>query len=87
MIRATKLLEKMRANPRDDWTIEDILKVAESVEGIRHRRHRGSHHHFGYPAVTEICTVVERKPIKPIYIRKFVTFMDEVSKAREQRDE
>jgi hypothetical protein len=56
----------MRVNPCGDWTIEDILKVAESVEGIRHRRHRGSHHHFGFPGVTEICTVVERRPIKPI---------------------
>ena len=73
----------MRANPRGDWTIEDILKVAKSVEGIRHRRHRGSHHHFGFPGVTEICTVVERKPI---YIKKFVTFMDEVRNAKEQRD-
>ncbi len=76
----------MRANPRGDWTIEDILKVAESVEGIRHRRHRGSHHHFGFPGVTEIGTVVERRPIKPIYVRKVVTFMDEVSNAKEQRD-
>lgn len=87
MVRAAKLLERMRANPRDDWTIEDILKVAKSVEGIRHHHHGGSHHHFGYPGATEICTVVERKPIKPICVRKFVTFMDEVRNAKERRDE
>lgn len=75
------------ANPRGDWTIEDILKVAKSVEGIRHRHHGGSHHHFGFPGVTAICTVVERRPIKLIYVRKFVTFMDEVRNAKEQRDE
>ncbi len=79
-------MERMRANPRDDWTIEDILKVAKSVEGIRHRHRGGSHHHFGCTGVTEICTVVERRPIKPIYVRKFVTFMDEVRNAKEQRD-
>ncbi len=76
----------MRANPCGDWTISDILKVAESVEGIRHRRHRSSHHQFACTGVTEICTVVERRPSKPSYVRKFVTFMDEVSNAKEQRD-
>jgi predicted RNA binding protein YcfA (HicA-like mRNA interferase family) len=70
---AAKLLEKMRVNPRD-WRIEDLKVVAKKVS-IEYRQQGTSHVVFRHPA-SGVLTVPGARPIKPVYIRQFVAFVD-----------
>jgi len=72
-----KLLEKMRRNPRDDWKMENLLSIAKRLH-IEVRNSDGSHHVFSYPGVEEDITIPYKRPIKPIYIKKFLAFIDAV---------
>jgi hypothetical protein len=38
----------------------------------------GSHYKIAHPSQREILTVPSRRPIKPVYVRKFVRFVDAV---------
>ena len=76
MNTAVKLLSAMRQNPRD-WQIAQLQTVARQ-HGIDWRHDGGSHCVF----VSEngrTLPVPAHRPIKPIYIKKFVTFVKEVS--------
>ncbi len=77
MAKWQKILERMGANPLDDWKIENVLTIAAQLELTYSVT--GSHYTFGHPNSDTICTVVARKPIKPIYIRKFVDFIDSIT--------
>ena len=59
------------------WRIEDLQTVAES-KGIVWRRPRGggSHVIFSAPGVREIVSVPAKRPIKPVYIRRFMELVD-----------
>lgn len=74
---AEKLLDRMRKNPKGDWTMENLLTIARR-KGIEVRSSGGSHHVFSFPGLDEDITVPFRRPIKPIYILKFLTLMDAV---------
>ncbi len=75
MSRADKILEKMRVNPLD-WRI-DSLKTVARAHNIDWRQPGTSHVTFRNPNGTKI-TVPDHRPIKPIYIKKFVDFVDRV---------
>ena len=70
-----KQLEKMRTNPRD-WCIEDLKTLAKKF-GIDHRQPGTSHVTFRVEN-GEKLTVPAHKPIKPIYIKKFLILIDEL---------
>ncbi len=72
MGRADKILEKMRNNPQD-WRIDD-LKVVALAFGVEWRQHGTSHVVFIRPDGRTL-PVPARRPIKPIYVRKFVDFV------------
>ncbi len=74
MVRATKTLARMKANPLD-WRIEDLKSVAEA-HGVVHRQPGGSHVIFRHPNGA-MLSVPARRPIKPIYVRKFVRLIEE----------
>ena len=74
MANAGKILTRMRNNPRD-WRIGD-LKVLANYHGINHDQ-TGSHVTFRHPAVGRL-TVPADRPIQPVYVRKFVWFVDSV---------
>jgi hypothetical protein len=74
MSKAEKLLQKMRQNPRD-WRIEDLKQISERYS-IDYRQLGGSHVTFRFSDKQKL-TVPARKPIKPIYIQKFVNLLDE----------
>ena len=76
MGRVEKLLDKMRANPRTNFTIADLETVAKK-HGIRLRKPGDSHVTFEFGR--EILTVPARRPIKAPYIRRFVALIDEHS--------
>ena len=70
---ADKILERMRANPKADWRIEDCHVLARRF-GVTWDT-TGSHATFRSPAGSRI-NVPARRPIKPIYIKLFAEFID-----------
>jgi hypothetical protein len=74
MVRVDKTLRQMKANPRDR-RIESLKSVAD-VHGIVHRQPGGSHVIFRHPNGA-MLSVPARRPIKPIYVQKFVRLVEE----------
>ena len=70
-----KQIEKMRLNPGGDWKIGHLEKVA-CWYGVSVRKNGGSHVVFDHPDWCELLCVPARRPIKPIYIRKFISLIE-----------
>jgi hypothetical protein len=81
-VAAHKILQQMRKNPVG-WRIEDLQAAAE-VSFVEWRRpgRGGSHIIFSAPGVREIVSVPAKRPIKPIYIKKFVALIDAAGEVR-----
>lgn len=79
----SRLLERMRRNPKSDWTIKDVAALCRE-HGIdcSPARSGGSHYKVTHPSMPEILTVPFKRPIKPVYIRKLVVFVDAVRNAQ-----
>ena len=82
MTRADKRLQKMRQNPRD-WRIGDIQSVADSLN-IEWIHDGGSHVIFRSP-FGEHLSIPARRPIKPVYITKFLALAASVKEANDER--
>lgn len=79
----SKRLEQMRQNPQGDWTIRDIVALCGEFNiACNTSRSGGSHYNVAHPAIAEILTIPFKRPIKPVYIRKLVAFVDAVRKAQ-----
>lgn len=76
MGKAEKILGKMRQNPRD-WRIENLKTVADLYE-ISWRQ-RGTSHCVFVRHDGRTLPVPAKRPIKPIYIKKFISFVDEIA--------
>ena len=74
MTGASKMLARMKANPAD-WRIENLLTIAAAFS-VRSFRPGGSHAIFRHPNGA-MLSVPARRPIKPVYIRKFVRLIEE----------
>lgn len=74
MARATKTLAQMKANPLD-WRIESFQSVAKAY-GLVYRQPGGSHVIFRHPNGA-MLSVPAHRPIKPIYVKKFVRLIEE----------
>lgn len=74
MTKFDKLLSKLRTNPRD-WHIETLKDIAKRFN-IEWRQPGTSHVTFRHPNGAKL-TVPTNRPIKPIYIKKFVLLIDE----------
>ena len=72
-----KLLERMRQNPRD-WRIDDLEALALHF-GMSVRKTGGSHVIFCHSDLPEMLSVPARRPIKPVYVRRFVAMIDDLS--------
>ena len=72
MTKINKLLSKLKNNPRD-WQIETLKEIAKRFN-IEWRQPGTSHVTFRHPNGTKLTIPA---PIKPIYIKKFVRFIDE----------
>jgi predicted RNA binding protein YcfA (HicA-like mRNA interferase family) len=72
---ASDLLERMRRDPARDWGIGDVETLCGEY-GLLFRFGKGSHTHMRHPASREILTIPARRPIKPVYIRKPVHYID-----------
>ena len=76
MTAAAKILGRMRNNPTG-WRIEDLKTVAARFN-IQYRQQGTSHVTFRHPTGAKL-TVPARKPIKPVYVKKFLELIDEVT--------
>jgi len=72
MNTASKLLEAMRGNPLD-WRIEQLQTVARK-HGIDWRQEGTSHCYF-VRADGKTLSVPAHRPIKPVYVKKFVALV------------
>ena len=73
------LLDRMRANPQADWRIADIETLCRT-HGVlcEPPRGGGSHYRVSHPDRSEKLTIPYKRPIKPVYIRALVRFIDAV---------
>jgi hypothetical protein len=74
MSKAYKKLQAMKNNPQGDWKIED-LKSMSGRYGIVYRQPGTSHVTFSCPNGM-MLTVPAHKPVKPVYITKFVELVE-----------
>ncbi|WP_449115146.1 type II toxin-antitoxin system HicA family toxin [Rhizobium sp.] len=72
-------LEAMRRNPAGDWKIADVEVACRqhSVDCLPNRA-GGSHYKISHASQREILTLPFKRPVKAIYIRKLVAFIDAV---------
>lgn len=77
MERGEKLLERVRANPRDG-RIEDVAAVCASFGLTCTPPRKGSHYKVKHDAQAAMLTVPAHKPIKPWYIEALVKLIDQV---------
>ncbi len=76
-MNAAKLLDDMRANPRD-WRIADIERLCGAFGIACVPPRKGSHYKVSHGAVPMILTIPAHRPIKPVYVRDLVRFVDKV---------
>ena len=79
MNKRLKLLERMRANPRGDWTIQNMQTVAREFGITIRPPKRGDHYTASHPDLEEILTIPARRPIKPVYVKRFVSMIDSIT--------
>lgn len=84
MTRGGKLLERMRANPHD-WRIEDVKTLCAAFGLDLDRPPCGSHYGVSDPTQERHVTIPFRRPIKTVYIRQLIRYVDAVRAAREDQ--
>lgn len=80
MSKGDKILEGMRANPTNDWTIKNFQTVSRRINGLSLAPpKRGSHYTVSHPSMPDyILTIPSHRPIKAIYVKKFVSMIDSI---------
>jgi hypothetical protein len=75
----SRRLEDMRRNPRGDWRIGDVEALCRE-HGIMcdPPRGGGSHYKVGHSRLAEKLTIPSKRPIKAVYIRRLIAFVDKV---------
>lgn len=84
MARGEKLLTRMRENPRD-WRIEDVRALCAAFALDFDKPSGGSHYGVSDPTQTHHVTVPFARPIKPVYVRQLVRFVEAVLVSREAK--
>ena len=70
-----RYIRKMRNNPIG-WRIESLEAVARSM-GIKVSKRGGSHVQFKALATRKTLAIPAKRPIKPVYIKKFLILIDD----------
>jgi len=75
----SRRLEEMRRNPRGDWRIEDVSALCREFGVLcEPARGGGSHYKVAHPRMAEKLTMPFKRPIKAVYIRQLVAFIDKL---------
>ena len=80
------ILEKMRANPLDNWTIDDVLLLCEEFGLNARNPNGGSHYVVTSKYLRDDLTVPYKRPIKQRYIKNLVGYVIAHNVAREKDD-
>jgi hypothetical protein len=80
--KTDKRLEGMRNNPRSDWKIEDVEALCGTYDIRFAKPNKSSHAKVSDATQEEILTIPFNRPIKPVYIKKPVKFVDAVLRQR-----
>jgi hypothetical protein len=77
---ADDLLEQMKRNPQGDWTIKDVQTVCAQHQEVicKPPTGGGTHYKVFHPRLSHIQTIPFKRPIKPVYIRRLVRFLEAV---------
>lgn len=79
-MRRDRLLEKMRNNPRDDWRITDVEKLANRYGfSISRPKGGGSHITLRHNSGCKL-TIPVHLSIKPVYIQRLVKMIDQLER-------
>ena len=85
MSKVDKKLASMKNNPQGDWTIDDLKSIAQYY-GIKFRQPGTSHVTFSM--VEGPClTVPAHKPIKAVYVKRFVELIESIRQGGEQKND
>lgn len=72
-------LDDMRRRPAGDWRIADVAALCREFGVLcEPARGGGSHYKIAHPRIAEKLTIPFKRPIKAVYIRKLVAFVDAV---------
>jgi hypothetical protein len=75
----SRRLEDMRRNPRGNWRIGDIEALCrEYAIMCDPPRGGGSHYKIAHSSLAEKLTIPSKRPIKAVYIRQLIAFVDKV---------
>ena len=74
MTKSEKILNKMKTNPKD-WRIEQLETIAHQY-GVAVRKTGGSHVVFDHNDWIQLLCVPAHRPIKPIYVKKFIALIE-----------
>lgn len=69
-----KLINRMRQNPKGDWTISDLKSLAQHF-GLTWHQPGTSHVTFRGEDGRKL-TVLAARPIKPVYIKLFIALLE-----------
>ena len=80
----SKRLARLRTNPAGNWTIDDIAAACREFQ-IRcvPPSGGGSHWKVSDSSQRDILTIPSRRPVKAVYVRRLVKFIDSVLESRE----
>jgi hypothetical protein len=74
MSKFKKLISSLKSNPKGDWKIEDLKRIAHKLD-IDYRQPGTSHVTFRCPSGDKL-TVPVHKPVKPFHIKMFVEMLE-----------
>jgi hypothetical protein len=71
-------LDQMARNPKGGWRIGHVAQACSDAGAIcESPRGGGSHYKVSKKGRREILTIPSKRPIKPIYIKKLVAFLQD----------
>ena len=82
--QAEKRLAAMRRNPAGDRTLADVMTICRHAGIACTAPARGSHYDVSHPSMPGILTIPFRRPLRPVYIRKLIAFIDAVEDSHDR---
>lgn len=76
MAKKKSLMEQMRSNPIDGWTIDDVERLCAEHNIQLKAPSTGSHYKAISPILDGHLTIPAKRPIKPFYIKALVSMVD-----------
>lgn len=74
MSKAAKLLKNMKANPKADWTPDNVKTLAKAYDLTL--RQNGTSHAVLTNSKGGHLTVPMHKPVKPLYIKRLIELIE-----------